>query len=87
MTALLPALVVVLKGTIAVTQGGAFSHGQAIVEHGPGGFLGELAQLSSGSHRAAAWVAQGDLARRRADDAGAAELYRRAAEALQDFRF
>ena len=41
-----PGLVVVLKGTIAVTQGGAFSHGQAIVEHGPGGFLGELAQLS-----------------------------------------
>jgi thioredoxin reductase (NADPH) len=41
-----PGLVVVLKGAIAVTQGGAFSHGQAIVEHGPGGFLGELAQLS-----------------------------------------
>ncbi len=42
-----PGLVVVLKGTIAVTQGGAFSHSQAtIVEHGPGGFLGELAQLS-----------------------------------------
>jgi tetratricopeptide (TPR) repeat protein len=46
-----------------------------------------LAQLSSGSHRAAAWVAQGDLARRRGDDRAAAGLYRRAAEALQDFRF
>ena len=46
-----------------------------------------LAQLSSGSHRAAAWVAQGDLAQRRGDDRGAAALYRRAAEALQDFRF
>jgi len=46
-----------------------------------------LSQLSSGSHRAAAWVAQGDLARRRGDDRRAAVLYRRAAEALQDFRF
>jgi tetratricopeptide (TPR) repeat protein len=46
-----------------------------------------LAQLSSGPHRAAAWVAQGDLAQRRGDDRRAAALYRRAAEALQDFRF
>jgi tetratricopeptide (TPR) repeat protein len=46
-----------------------------------------LAQLSSGPHRAAAWVAQGDLASRRGDDRQAAALYRRAAEALQDFRF
>src|SRR5262245_27821489 len=46
-----------------------------------------FAQLSSGSHRAAAWVAQGDLARRRGDDRSSAALYRRAAEALQDFRF
>ena len=44
-------------------------------------------QLSSGSHRAAAWVAQGDLAQRRGDDRRAASLYRAAAEALQDFRF
>jgi tetratricopeptide (TPR) repeat protein len=44
-------------------------------------------QLSSVSHRAAAWVAQGDLAVRRGDDRQAAHLYRRAAEALQDFRF
>jgi tetratricopeptide (TPR) repeat protein len=44
-------------------------------------------QLSSASHLAAAWIAQGDLATRRSDDRTAAHLYRRAAEALQDFRF
>jgi tetratricopeptide (TPR) repeat protein len=44
-------------------------------------------QLSSVSHRAAAWVALGDLATRRGDDREAAHQYRRAAEALQDFRF
>jgi tetratricopeptide (TPR) repeat protein len=46
-----------------------------------------LAQLSSGPHKAAAWVAQGDLAQRRGDDRRAAGLYRAAAETLQDFRF
>ena len=46
-----------------------------------------FAKLSSASHRAAVWVAQGDLATRRGDDQRAAVLYRRAAEALQDFRF
>jgi tetratricopeptide (TPR) repeat protein len=44
-------------------------------------------QMSSGSHRADAWIAQGDLAARRGDDRKAAELYRRAADALQDVRF
>jgi tetratricopeptide (TPR) repeat protein len=44
-------------------------------------------QLSSISHRAAAWVARGDLAARRGDDRAAAHLYRKAAEALQDVRF
>ncbi len=44
-------------------------------------------QLSSGSHRASAWVAQGDLAARRGDDRAAAKLYRNAAETLQDVRF
>jgi tetratricopeptide (TPR) repeat protein len=44
-------------------------------------------QLSSVSHRAAAWVALGDVAARRGDHRQAARLYRRAAEALQDFRF
>jgi tetratricopeptide (TPR) repeat protein len=46
-----------------------------------------LGQLSSASHSAAAWVAKGDLAQARGDDPSAARLYRRAAEALQDFRF
>ena len=41
-----PGLVLVLKGRIAVNQGGAFTSGAPIVEHGPGQFLGELAQLS-----------------------------------------
>jgi len=44
-------------------------------------------QYDSASHRAAAWVAKGDLAARRGDDSEAARLYRLAAEALQDFRF
>jgi tetratricopeptide (TPR) repeat protein len=44
-------------------------------------------QLSSISHRAGAWVALGDLAARRGDDAEAARLFRNAAEALQDIRF
>ena len=39
-------LVLVLKGRIAVVQGGAYASGNAIVEYGPGQFLGELAQLS-----------------------------------------
>ena len=44
-------------------------------------------QLSSTSHRAAAWVALGDVSAKRGDDREAAQLYRRAAETLQDFRF
>jgi tetratricopeptide (TPR) repeat protein len=44
-------------------------------------------QLSSISHRAGAWVALGDLAARRGEEAEAARLYRNAAEALQDMRF
>ena len=44
-------------------------------------------QMSSGSHRADAWIAQGDLAVRRGDDRTAAKLYRQAADALQDVRF
>ena len=44
-------------------------------------------QLGSISHRAATWIAQGDLAGRRSDDRRAAKQYRRAAEALQDFHF
>ncbi|HEY5083000.1 MAG TPA: FAD-dependent oxidoreductase, partial [Rhizomicrobium sp.] len=41
-----PGLVFVLKGKIDVRQGGAASHHQSIVQHGPGEFQGELAQLS-----------------------------------------
>jgi tetratricopeptide (TPR) repeat protein len=46
-----------------------------------------FAQLSSASHRAAAWIAQGDLATKRGDERRASVLFRRAAETLQDFRF
>jgi hypothetical protein len=69
--------------------------GRALMEQGRLGEADEalreadsnLAQLSSASHRAAAWIAQGDLAARRGDDATASRLYRLAAEALQDFHF
>jgi tetratricopeptide (TPR) repeat protein len=44
-------------------------------------------ELGSASHRAAGWMARGDLAARRGDHEKAAELYRTAAEALQDVRF
>jgi tetratricopeptide (TPR) repeat protein len=44
-------------------------------------------QLASISHRTEAWVALGDLAARRGNDAEAARLYRNAAEALQEIRF
>ena len=44
-------------------------------------------ELGSASHRAAGWMARGDLAARRGDHERAAELYRTAAEALQDVRF
>jgi thioredoxin reductase (NADPH) len=41
-----PGLVFVLQGRIAVTQGGEYGRREPIVEHGPGSFSGELAQLS-----------------------------------------
>jgi tetratricopeptide (TPR) repeat protein len=43
--------------------------------------------LASAGHRASAWIARGDVASRRGDDRVAAQLYRRAAEALQDVTF
>ena len=46
-----------------------------------------MAQLSSASHRASVWTAQGDLALRRGDDRAAGVLFRRAAEALQELCF
>ncbi len=39
-------LAFILSGTIDVRHGGDFSRRQSIVRHGPGNFLGELAQLS-----------------------------------------
>jgi tetratricopeptide (TPR) repeat protein len=44
-------------------------------------------QLSSASHRATVWMAEGDLETRRGNHPRAAHLYRNAAEALQDVRF
>jgi tetratricopeptide (TPR) repeat protein len=44
-------------------------------------------QLSSRSQRAAVWTAQADLSIRLGDKDRALDLYRRAAEDLQDFRF
>lgn len=44
-------------------------------------------RLDSTSHRAAAWMAQGDLAAARGDSDAAVERFRSAAEALQDFHF
>ena len=44
-------------------------------------------QISSISHSASVWIAKGDLAARRGQDQVAAQLYRRAAEALQDVSF
>jgi thioredoxin reductase (NADPH) len=39
-------LIIVLAGTVDVTQHDQFGHRAPIVTHGPGAFLGELAQLS-----------------------------------------
>jgi tetratricopeptide (TPR) repeat protein len=44
-------------------------------------------QLSSASHKAAAWTAQAELAVERGDRDAAINLYQRAVQALQDFRF
>lgn len=46
-----------------------------------------FAAPESASRLAAVWMARGDLAGANGDHAPAAELYRRAAEALQDFHF
>ncbi|HXV32376.1 MAG TPA: tetratricopeptide repeat protein [Gaiellaceae bacterium] len=44
-------------------------------------------QLSSASHKAAAWTAQAELAVERGDREAAISLYQQAVQALQDFRF
>jgi thioredoxin reductase (NADPH) len=41
-----PGLLFLLSGAVDVLQGGSIGARQPIVRHGPGGFLGELAQLS-----------------------------------------
>jgi tetratricopeptide (TPR) repeat protein len=66
--------------------------GRSLLEQGRLDEAGNLLRaaeesFSSVSQRAAAWVAQGDLAARRGDKDAAAGHYRRAAEALQDFHF
>jgi tetratricopeptide (TPR) repeat protein len=48
---------------------------------------GLFESLGSASHVAAAWMAQGDLHSRRGDHEASTALFRRAAEALQDFNF
>jgi tetratricopeptide (TPR) repeat protein len=77
------------RGTAQLTLGKALLEQDRLVE--AQGMLdaadSSFEQLSSTSHRAAAWVALGDVSARRGDDREAARLYRRAAETLQDFRF
>src|SRR5260221_3302612 len=41
-----PGMLVILSGEVAVTQHSVLGRDQPIVTHGPGGFMGELAQLS-----------------------------------------
>jgi thioredoxin reductase (NADPH) len=41
-----PGMLVILSGELAVTQHNVLGRDQPIVTHGPGGFMGELAQLS-----------------------------------------
>jgi thioredoxin reductase (NADPH) len=41
-----PGMFVILNGEVAVTQHSALGHDEPIVTHGPGSFMGELAQLS-----------------------------------------
>jgi len=47
----------------------------------------DFSNLGSSSHSAAAWMAQAELAAQRGDSDRAVELYRRAAETLQDLHF
>jgi tetratricopeptide (TPR) repeat protein len=58
---------------------------EAVTEFAAAEWLFE--RLGSSSHVAAAWLAQGDAYRRLGDLDAASTLYRRAAEALQDFNF
>ena len=67
----------------ALLEQGRFDEAEAVFRDAELSFT----ELGSGSHRAAVWVARGDLAARRGDHKAAADLYRAAAEALQDVRF
>jgi tetratricopeptide (TPR) repeat protein len=67
----------------ALLEQGSFDDADAAFRDAEASF----ADLGSGSHRASVWVARGDLAARRGDHKTAADLYRSAAEALQDVRF
>jgi transcriptional regulator with XRE-family HTH domain len=61
--------------------------GQGRLDEAEEAFVGaeqSFTELSSISHTALAWTARGDLALERGDDRGAGELFRRAAEALQE---
>src|SRR5438270_12878699 len=42
-----PGLIVVLSGKVDIIQGGGLGRRETIVTHGPGSFVGELAQLSA----------------------------------------
>jgi tetratricopeptide (TPR) repeat protein len=66
-----------------LTQRGAHDEAELVLEAADESFE----RLSSMSHRAAVTVAQGDLARLRGDGERASDLYRAAAESLQDFHF
>ena len=76
-------------GTAQLSLGRALLEQDRLTEAGEMLFAADRSfeQTSSVSHRAAAWVAQGDLAAKRGAEREAARQYRRAAEALQDFRF
>ena len=76
-------------GTAQLSLGRALLEQDRLTEAGEMLFAADRSfeQTSSVSHRAAAWVAQGDLAAKRGAEKEAARQYRRAAEALQDFRF
>ncbi len=67
----------------ALLEQGRLDEAQTTFEEAEASF----SQLSSASHRAVAWTAQGDVASKRGDAKTAATLYRRAAEVLQDVRF
>jgi tetratricopeptide (TPR) repeat protein len=69
-------------GRALLAQGRA---GEAMTEFAAAEWLFE--RLGSSSHVAAAWVAEGDAYAKTGDTEAAAALYRRAAQALQDFNF